>query len=401
MGALSKIRNKFVPRFRYNGDVLNIFRLHGPRCSGKKSKHDRTYRRCSCQIHVEGKCGDRFLRQSLHTSNWQKAQRQVAAAESRGSWDPLPEEVQVPPLTIAEAKERFIKDAESGRRLGDSTLRKYRLMLRHLEQFAAKKGFLYLKQLDGESLRQFRDSWKLSPRTALKKLERVKAFFRFASENDWIDANPARLVRGPANIRDTQRLPFEPVEMDRIVEACRQVRLQGCTNDNLLAFVLVLRYSGLRIGDASMLTIDRFKDDDLFLYTQKSGTHVYVPLPPFVMNLVRAIKPRHGQYLFTGPESVRMETASDLWRRKLAQAFTLAKVQGGHPHRFRHTFAVELLKKGVPMEEVSILLGHSSLRITEKHYASWVQARQEILKAHVAKTWETFGVIEGGKSKAT
>jgi integrase/recombinase XerD len=333
--------------------------------------------------------GDHFLRQSLHTSNWQKAQKQVSQAEARGSWDPLPEEVQAQPVTLLQAKERFLKDAESGRRLGESTLRKYRLMLRHLEEVATKKGFLYLKQLDGEALREFRDAWKLSPRTALKKLERVKAFFRFASENDRIGTNPARLVRGPANIRDTQKLPFEPAEMERIVKACRQVQLQGCINDDLLAFVLVLRYSGLRIGDASMLTLERFKEDDLFLYTQKSGTHVYVPLPPLVMSLVRAIKVRHGQYLFTGPESLRMETASDLWRRKLAQVFTTAKVQGGHPHRFRHTFAVELLKKGVPMEEVSILLGHSSVRITEKHYASWVQARQEILKAHVAKTWET------------
>ena len=380
--------------------MLSIFRLHGPRCSGKKSKHDRTYRRCSCHIHVEGKCGDRFLRQSLHTSNWQKAQRRVAEAEARGSWDPLPEEVQAQPITILEAKNDFLKDAESGRRLGESTLRKYRLMLRHLEDFAAKKGLLYMKQLDGEALREFRDSWKLSPRTALKKLERVKAFFRFASENDWIGTNPARLVRGPANIRDTQKLPFEPAEIERIMEACRQVQLQGCTNDDLVAFVLVLRYSGLRIGDASMLTLERFKENDLFLYTQKSGTHVYVPLPPFVMSLVRAIKPRHGQYLFTGPHSLRMETASDLWRRKLGQVFTKAKIQGGHPHRFRHTFAVELLKKGVPVEEVSILLGHSSVRITEKHYASWVPARQEILKSHVAKTWETFGVIEGGKAQA-
>ena len=61
---------------------------------------------------------------------------------------------------------------------------------------------------------------------------------------------------------------------------------------------------------------------------------------------------------------------------------------------------MELLKNSVPMEEVSILLGHSSVRITEKQHASWVQARQEILKAHVAKTWQAFGVIEGGKAKA-
>ncbi len=39
------------------------------------------------------------------------------------------------------------------------------------------------------------------------------------------------------------------------VKAWQEGRLQGCTNDNLLAFVLVLRYSGLRIGDASMLTL--------------------------------------------------------------------------------------------------------------------------------------------------
>lgn len=75
-------------------------------------------------------------------------------------------------------------------------------------------------------------------------------------------------------------------------------------------------------------------------------------------------------------ESLRMETAADLWRRRLRRVCKIAKVPQAHAHRFRHTFAVELLKKGVPIEEVSILLGHSSVRITERHYAAWVQARQ-------------------------
>jgi integrase len=321
-------------------------------------------------------------------------------AEARGSWEPLPEELTAEPIKIREAKEQFLKEAESGRRLGESALRKYKLMLRQLEDFATKEGFRYLKQLDVEFLRDFRDSWKIGPRTALKKLERVRSFFRFAFENNWIERNPAKLVRGAAHIKDTQKLPFEPKEMERIVEACRTTKMKGCSNDELVAFVLLLRYSGLRIGDASMLTIDRFKGNDLYLYTQKSGTHVYVPLPPFVMNLIRGIKLRHGKYLFTGPESLRMETASDLWRRRLGSVFELAGVESAHPHRFRHTFAVELLKKGVPMEEVSVLLGHSSVRITERHYAAWVQARQEILKSHVTKTWETFEVLEGGKAKA-
>ena len=49
----------------------------------------------------------------------------------------------------------------------------------------------------------------------------------------------------------------------------------------------------------------------------------------------------------------------------------------------RDTFAVEMLLAGVPLEQVSMLLGHKSVKITEKHYAPWVKARQEQLAASV------------------
>jgi site-specific recombinase XerD len=50
------------------------------------------------------------------------------------------------------------------------------------------------------------------------------------------------------------------------------------------------------------------------------------------------------------------------------------------PHCLRDTFAVDLLKKGVPLEEVSKLLGHKSIKTTEESYAKWVQARQDRLR---------------------
>ena len=40
------------------------------------------------------------------------------------------------------------------------------------------------------------------------------------------------------------------------------------------------------------------------------------------------------------------------------------------------------------MEHVSVLLGHSSIKVTEKHYSPWVRARQEQLEADVRRTWE-------------
>jgi hypothetical protein len=35
-----------------------------------------------------------------------------------------------------------------------------------------------------------------------------------------------------------------------------------------------------------------------------------------------------------------------------------------------------------------VLLGHSSIKVTERHYSPWVRARQEQLEADVRRTWE-------------
>jgi len=47
----------------------------------------------------------------------------------------------------------------------------------------------------------------------------------------------------------------------------------------------------------------------------------------------------------------------------------------------------ELLRVGVPMDRVSVLLGHQSIRVTEKHYAPWTQSRQEQIEADLARAW--------------
>ena len=96
---------------------------------------------------------------------------------------------------------------------------------------------------------------------------------------------------------------------------------------------------------------------------------------------------RHLNYLFWNTGSGTPQTAVTYWQHDLRRTFRAAGQPGGHPHQLRDTFAVSLLEKGVPLEEVSKLLGHESIATTEKYYAKWVKARQDRLDNLVMGTW--------------
>ena len=70
----------------------------------------------------------------------------------------------------------------------------------------------------------------------------------------------------------------------------------------LRALVLLLRYSGMRIGDAVSCGTDRLKGNKLFLYTQKTDVPVFCPIPEFVIQAL-GISPGTSQQYFSGQGS--------------------------------------------------------------------------------------------------
>jgi integrase len=323
----------------------------------------------------------------LDTRDWEKAQGIIREWEAEGTQAAEPE-----PVTIAAAWQEFLSDARA-RNLREPTLYKYDLLSRQMASFTTDHGIRFLRELDLPMLRKFRATWPNENLGALKKLEYLRAFFRFAHECKWIDDNPARKLESP-KVKQTPTLPFTPEEMTNILAACEQYgmksrggKYRGPENARRIrALVLLLRHSGLRIGDAVTLDRSRITGDKLFLYTAKTTTPVYVPLPPFVLTALAAVPKISEQYFFWSGES-KIDSATGDWQRALKGVFKEAKIPDGHAHRFRDTFAVELLTAGVPMERVSMLLGHSSIKVTERHYSPWVRARQEQLEADVRRTW--------------
>ena len=77
----------------------------------------------------------------------------------------------------------------------------------------------------------------------------------------------------------------------------------------------------------------------------------------------------------------------------MAKLFRMAKIAGGRPHRFRHTFALAVVVAGTPIDQVSALLWRRSIKVTEKRYAPWVKARQDQMDASVIRSWEENPLI--------
>jgi len=150
----------------------------------------------------------------------------------------------------------------------------------------------------------------------------------------------------------------------------------------------------MRIGDAVQLNVNRPDGNKLLLHTEKTGVHVYCILPDIVIKALAAPRSSESYCFWTGKSTVR--SAKGKWQRRLQRLFELAGVIGGHAHRFRDTFAVELLLAGVPIDRVSVLLGHASIRITERHYAPWTRSRQEQIENDLSVAWKADPIVTAG-----
>jgi integrase len=135
------------------------------------------------------------------------------------------------------------------------------------------------------------------------------------------------------------------------------------TRERVRMFVAVLRWTGMRISDAVQLSRSTIVDGQITLRTQKTGKRVSIPMNPFI---AEGLKDIGGEYFFWSGNGKVSSAVSD-WERTLARLGKLSHVKC-HAHRWRHTFIIECLWRGVPVSEVAAIVGKSP-RIIEQHYS--------------------------------
>jgi integrase len=319
------------------------------------------------------------------------------------------ESVQKPQIGIQEAIDPFI--AFKARRSID-VQRKARLILGKLKAFLEKRKKLTVAEIMFSDLVEFRAGWSDALTTQRRNQEAMKGFFRFCVKSDFIVKSPATdLDSIPEGRPKTE--PFTREEMDRIFPAVANLpdeygRRGQPIADQTRAFILVMRYTGMSIGDAAKLEKTAVDGCRIRTYRKKTGEDVFAKVPPFVIEALNRAPHDSERYFFWTGEG-KLHTRTSKWGSRLQRLFVAAdvrtvesekkrrsggklkteaetvKVSKATPHMFRHTLVRDLLERGTPMEEIAELLGNS-MKVVEKYYSKWDIRRQ----ARLEKTLEDF-----------
>jgi integrase len=169
----------------------------------------------------------------------------------------------------------------------------------------------------------------------------------------------------------------------------------GAKSQRVHALIQLMRHSALAIRDA--VTLERSElvhDAKKKIYRvntsrQKTGTPVSVPLPSHIAKEILTVLNGNPRYVFWNGNGLEQSAVTN-WQHDLRTLFrsTFGRETHFTPHCLRDTAAVEWLSAGIPLEEVSKLLGHTSIKTTQRHYAPWVQERQDRLDSLVVATWK-------------
>ena len=388
--------------------ALNAYRRHATNCVAGRAFEDRSYeqdelrrtaKKCFCPIYASGTLKGKFKRANTEKSNWAEAKAIVAAWETAGSWSlPVVAAAAAAPvaevaaavderITIDDAIKSFLVVRE-GSGISESTLRKHRTFAKQIRALADSRGYAMLDQFTARDIDAFYANWKLGVRTKGHALGMLRAFFRFCVNRDWIVKSPVTPDLKPplgAN-RTANKVPFTDDELQRIIRACDQLEPVAWKNhmgdgrwtgEDVKEFIWVLAYTGLRISDVALFNIARLHGNELFLRAKKNGGDVFTWIPDWLRDQLNTLTKERGPRPFVIGVSDRLETVTDLWRRKINRVFELAGKFEDRPtpHRFRHTFARILLQRGVPVADVADLLGDDE-KTVRQHYARWVPERQ-------------------------
>lgn len=243
------------------------------------------------------------------------------------------------------------------------TIAYYEATLQHMESWLSKP----IAHVSSDDLRKYLSEYELergSSKVTIDNIRRIfSSFFSWLEDEDYIVKSPVRKIK-----RVKTAVKTKETLSDEELEALRD----SCDSKRDLAMVDLLASTGMRVGELIRLDID---DVDIqgreCVVTGKGNKQRPVYFDARTkLHLAAYLESRKdgNPALFVSLNGRTQRLSVCTVEKRIKALGERAQVGRVHPHKFRRTLATHAIDKGMPIEQVQRLLGHSKIETT-MHYA--------------------------------
>ncbi len=262
-----------------------------------------------------------------------------------------------------------------------------------VEGIRSELGRMFVREVDAMAIQEWYDNLtdvrELAPNTAERHFHVMHHMMRKAS-TIWaritgLNYNPADQVE-VEHIDDTRKRYLTEQEFVRLRQALDAKMYRKGTKDinktnlRLRLLVLIAVGTGMRKGEIFRLERQDILYDEGLIAVRaklKGGKVRFVPMPPELAAEIKRYPAVTGQDRILPPEP-KATSGRQRADKSFANLLQRAKIKDFRFHDLRHTFASWYMMCGGDLYELSKLLGHSNIKMTERY--------AELAREHIIKT---------------
>ena len=244
----------------------------------------------------------------------------------------------------------------------ERTLKYYRTTLSKMNEKINKS----VRQVETNDIRTYISNYENESNAGKVTLDNIRriisSFFAWLEDENYIVKSPARRIH-KIKVGKTVKDVYSDEDLEQMRDSCN--------NSRDLAIIDILSSTGIRVGELVNLNIadiDFKKRECVVLGKGNKQRKVYfdastkIHLHEYISNrqdeceaLFVSLNNPHNRLSIRGIEIILHKVGSNLKSTKV------------HPHKFRRTLATKAIDKGMPIEQVQVLLGHSQIDTTLRY----------------------------------
>ena len=243
------------------------------------------------------------------------------------------------------------------------TIEQYNL---HLTQFAEFFAYKEVKDIDATDIRNFLYAYKqsrgISNISLNNKRSAISSFFSWLTDEEYIDKDPTRKVKKIKTTKKKKKA-FTADEMERMRMTCTNIRDR--------ALIEMLACTGCRVSELSNINLNDIdfirKKIHIIGKGDKERTVFISDTAMVYLNRYLETREDNNLALFVSKKAPYGRLRKDGIERIVRELGRSCNVYA-HPHKFRRTLCTQLIQRGMPLQDVAILLGHSDINMTANTY---------------------------------